>query len=189
MSDLQAREELRRRRRRRMQLLPFIPSLLFGLAGAAWVLVWPPEFERSSSALVIVLAGAATAALLLGCAWLLERFSPSFRLGSQLTERALRRLRISPLQAFVLATVTATGEELLFRGGLMQLLGVWGQALVFGALHPISRGAWAYTVYTAVAGVVFGYGTLLTGSLWTPLIAHFLVNLHGLLSVAGGKRG
>jgi membrane protease YdiL (CAAX protease family) len=161
-----------------------VPSLLFGTAGAAWVLTAPPRLPPHAGIPAVLLAAAAVAALLLAGAWLLERTVPSFRHASRLLERALTRLRLSPWAALLLAAATAGGEELFFRGGLMQLLGVWGQALVFGALHPVSLRGWTYTLYTVGAGVVFGYSALLTGSLWTPVLAHFAVNLHGLLAAA-----
>ena len=163
--------------------LPFLPSLLLGVVGAVWVLLAGPDLgERAPVPLILVVA-AALALLLLGSAWLLERLLPSFRHASRLLERALARLRFPSWTLVILAAGTAVGEELFFRGGLMQLVGVWGQALLFGALHPVDRRGWSYTLFTFVAGLLFGYAVLLTGSLWTAVLAHFAVNLHGLLSV------
>jgi membrane protease YdiL (CAAX protease family) len=167
--------------------LPFLPSLLFGAAGAVWVALAPPDLPGRPPPLAIILAAGVTAAGLLAGARLLEATVPSFRWASRLLERALRELRLSPWAALLLAAVTAAGEELFFRGGLMQLLGVWGQALVFGALHPIGRRGWAYSVYAVAAGAVLGYAAVLTGSLWTAILAHFAVNLHGLWS--SGRAG
>ncbi len=52
------------------------------------------------------------------------------------------------------------------------------------------RRGWSYTLYTALSGVAFGYAVMLTGSLWPGLIAHFLINLQGLLELGrqGGER-
>ena len=61
--------------------------------------------------------------------------------------------------------------------------GVWGQALIFGAMHPAPLKGWSYTAYTFLAGLAFGYATLLTGNLWAAMIAHFCVNLQGFLEV------
>jgi membrane protease YdiL (CAAX protease family) len=162
--------------------LPFLPSLLFGAAGAVWVALAPPDLPGRPRALAIVAAAGLTAAGLLAGARLLQATVPSFRWASRLLERALRDLRLSPGAALLLAAATAAGEELFFRGGLMQLLGIWGQALVFGAMHPIARRGWGYSVYAVVAGAVLGYAAVLTGSLWTPILAHFAVNLHGFWS-------
>ena len=169
--------------KRATRLLPFFPSVLLGMSGAIWVALSPPELPATASPLDIVGVAASLALLLLGTGWLLERLLPSFRYASRRLERVLAHLRLSPTMALLLAALTAAGEELFFRGGLMQLTGVWGQALLFGALHPVGRRGWSYTLFTFVAGVLFGYAVLLTGSLWTAVLAHFAVNLHGLLSV------
>jgi len=170
--------------------LPFLPSLLTGLLGAAWIALRPPDFGPRADLLTLALTAAALTPALLGGAWLLERTLPSFRYASGLLERALVRLRLSPLEALLLATLTALAEELFFRGTLQSLIGVWGQAFVFGLLHPMPRRGWSYTLYAALSGVAFGYAVALTGSLWPGLIAHFLINLQGLLELGrgGGKR-
>lgn len=167
---------------------PFLPSVLFGLAGAVWVALAPPRLAAEATPFAVLLWAAVVAGGLLAGAWLLERTVPSFRWASRLLERALGKLRLSTGAALLLAALTAGGEELFFRGGLMQPLGIWGQALVFGALHPVSRQGWAYTLYTVVAGLVFGYAVVLSGSLWTAVLAHFAINLHGLLSVRPAAR-
>ncbi|MEX2543131.1 MAG: CPBP family intramembrane glutamic endopeptidase [Trueperaceae bacterium] len=177
------------RRERSRLLLPFLPSLIFGVAGAVWVGLAPPTLPEPAGTVQVAVAAAALAASLLAGAWLLERTVPSFRWASRLLESALQRLHLTPLTAVLLAALTAGGEELFFRGGLMQLLGVWGQALLFGALHPVSRRGWAYTLFTVLAGVAFGYATLLTGTLWTAVLAHFAVNLHGLLGTSRRRAG
>ena len=120
---------------------------------------------------------------LLGGAWALEKLLPSFRFASHLLERALSRLDLSLPLALMLAALTSVSEELFFRGALLSLIGVWGQALVFGLMHPAPLRGWSYTAYTFVAGLAFGYATLLTGSLWTAIAAHFIVNLQGFLAV------
>ncbi|MEX2535962.1 MAG: CPBP family intramembrane glutamic endopeptidase [Trueperaceae bacterium] len=169
--------------RTRHSWLPFLPSLLIGLIGAIWVALFPPDLPPTAGLATIVLAAAGLAALLLAGAWLLERTLPSFHYASRVLETALGRLRLSQITAVLLSVATAGGEELFFRGALMQLTGVWGQALIFGALHPISRRGWSFSAYSVAAGVLFGYAVLLTGSLWTAVLAHFAVNLHGLLSL------
>ncbi len=170
--------------------LPFLPSLLTGLLGAAWLILRPPDFGPRADPLTLALTAGALVFALLAGAWVLERTLPSFRYASGLLERALVRLRLSALEAVLLATLTAVAEELFFRAALQSLLGVWGQALVFGLLHPMPRRGWSYTLYTALSGVAFGYAVVLTGSLWPGVIAHFLINLQGLLELGrqGGKR-
>ncbi|ADI15672.1 Abortive infection protein [Truepera radiovictrix DSM 17093] len=164
--------------------LPFVPSALTGLVGAVWLLLRPFELPARAGPGAILLTATLLTLLLLGAAWLLERTLPSFRFASALLERALASYGFSRLEALALATLTATAEELFFRGALLPVLGVWGQALVFGLLHPMPKRGWSYPLYTFVAGAAFGYAVLVTGSLWTSLLAHFAVNLWGLLTVS-----
>jgi membrane protease YdiL (CAAX protease family) len=163
--------------------LVFAPSLALGLLGALWLTWRPLQLEADAGPLAIVAVGAGVAAALLAGAWLLEQVLPSFRYASQLLERALRQTPITWPLAVVLAALTAVSEELFFRGALLSLIGVWGQAAVFGLMHPAPLKAWSYTAYTFVAGLAFGYATLYTGSLWAAILAHFAVNLHGFLTL------
>ena len=167
--------------------LPFVPSVLTGVLGAAWLFYRPAELGARADILILVLTAAALTVGLLGGAWLLERFLPSFRYASGLLERALKRFRPSRLEALAFALLTAGAEELFFRGALQSLVGVWGQALIFGLLHPVPRRGWSYTVYAAVSGLAFGYAVTLTGSLWPGFAAHFLINFQGLLELRRGQ--
>lgn len=173
--------------------LLFAPSLLTGFLGGAWLLWRPLELGASAGPLAVSFVAAGLAGGLLGGAWCLEKLLPSFRTASQLLERALSRLPMSLPLAFTFAALTSVSEELFFRGALLSLIGaswvgVWGQALVFGLMHPAPLEGWSYTVYTFVAGLAFGYVTLLTGSLWAAISAHFVVNLYGFLEVRRVQR-
>ena len=170
-------------RRKATRYLVFAPSLLFGLLGALWLLFRPLRLEADAGPFTVLLVAAALILGLLGGAWGLEKLLPSFRFASKLLERALANFPISLPFAFALAAATALSEELFFRGALLPLIGVWGQALVFGLLHPAPLKGWSYTAYTFVAGLAFGYATLLTGSLWAAMLAHFVINLQGFLEV------
>ena len=169
--------------RKAARYLVFAPSLLFGLLGALWLLYRPLRLEADAGPLTVLLVAAALIFGLLGGAWGLEKLLPSFRFASKLLERALAGLPISLPLAFALAAATSLSEELFFRGALLPLVGVWGQALLFGLLHPAPLRGWSYTAYTFVAGLAFGYATLLTGSLWAAGLAHFVINLQGFLEV------
>ncbi len=121
--------------------------------------------------------------VLLGSAWLLEKTVSSFKYASSLLEQALSRFKITLPFAFALAVLSSVSEELFFRGALMPVLSVWGQAVLFGLMHPMPRRAWIYMAFTLVAGVCFGYATLLTGSLYPAIAAHFVINFQGFLEL------
>jgi membrane protease YdiL (CAAX protease family) len=163
--------------------LIFLPSTVFGLLGAVWLWFHPLPYEKRFGLVGMLVLASFLVALLLGSAWLLERTLPSFRNASKLLERALGNFHISLPFAFALAALSSVAEELFFRGALMPLINVWGQALVFGLLHPAPRKAWSYTVFTGVAGLIFGLATLYSGSLLPAIVAHFVINLQGFLEL------
>lgn len=168
--------------------LLFLPSLLFGVLGGLWLLFRPLHLDAQADPLTILAVAVALTAGLLGGAWLLERLLPSFRYASKMLERTLAAFPMSIPLAVLLAAATGVSEELFFRGALLPLAGVWGQALVFGLLHPAPRQAWSYTVYTFIAGVMFGYATVYTGSLWASILAHCAINLFGFLEIRAFQR-
>jgi membrane protease YdiL (CAAX protease family) len=82
---------------------------------------------------------------------------------------------------FMIAFLPAIGEELLFRGVIQRIFtrmtknyhwGIWIAALLFSALHIQFYGF----VPRLLLGVLFGYLLVWSGSMWLPIIAHFVNN-------------
>jgi hypothetical protein len=76
----------------------------------------------------------------------------------------------------------AMGEEIVFRGFIMQYLargwgnwpGVIAAAIFFGLLHTGNPGAtWLGALNTTLFGIVFGVAVLRTHELWLPIGIHF----------------
>ena len=88
-------------------------------------------------------------------------------------------------EILVLAMASAIGEELLFRGALQPMTGVWAQAIIFALLH-IGPGVrfLPWTVSAFVIGLVFGWLFKLTGDLGAPIVAHFAINYLNLHFIA-----
>ena len=119
------------------RVLPlFAPSLLLGLLGGVLLLLRPLPYKRQADIVIIVALGVALAIALVAGARVLERLLPSYRFAQQQMERALRPLRLTRPQALLLAAVTSVAEELFFRGALLPLIGVWGQALAVRIAAP-----------------------------------------------------
>lgn len=173
----------------RRRHLVFVPSLVLGILGGAWMALHPYPYLPRVGLVWQLVAGLALGAVLLAAAGLLERTLPSFRFASALLEQALRGLALPPSTALVLAAATAVAEELFFRGALLPLVGLLVQALLFGLLHPVPRRAWAYPAFAVVAGLAFGGLTLTTGSLLSPMAAHFVVNVQGFWQVRSRESG
>jgi uncharacterized protein len=82
---------------------------------------------------------------------------------------------------FMIAFLPAIGEELLFRGVIQRIFtnwtrnyhwGIWITALLFSALHMQFYGF----IPRMFLGVLFGYLLVWSGSMWLPIIAHFINN-------------
>lgn len=96
----------------------------------------------------------------------------------------------SVLQLAVVSIAAGVGEELLFRGlvqaGLVQLIGgplaPWIAlaiaAVLFGVCHWLNT---TYAILAMLAGAYFGLLLILSGNLWTPIVAHAAYDLLALI--------
>ena len=75
------------------------------------------------------------------------------------------------------ALASAVGEELLFRGLFVPLVGVVASSVAFGVLHQIrGRARWGWVGWATLMGLLFGAVFAMTGSLLGPLLAHAAIN-------------
>jgi len=81
----------------------------------------------------------------------------------------------------MIAVLPALGEELIFRGVFQKILyrlfrsghaAVWFTAIIFSAIHFQFLGF----IPRLILGLVFGYLFLWSGTLWLPIVAHFVNN-------------
>jgi hypothetical protein len=88
---------------------------------------------------------------------------------------------------FMIAILPALGEELLFRGVIQRIFtnwaksyhwGIWIAAFLFSAMHLQFYGF----LPRMVLGAMFGYLLVWTGTMWVPILAHFVNNTIGVLS-------
>ena len=88
----------------------------------------------------------------------------------------------------MIAIIPAIGEELLFRGVIQRIFtrwtrsnhwGIWIAAILFSALHMQFYGF----VPRMLLGVLFGYLLVWSGSMWLPIIAHFLNNALAVIAM------
>jgi len=102
---------------------------------------------------------------------------------AELTEAFLKVETIGGLifNIFMIAFLPAIGEELLFRGVIQRIFtnwthnqhwGIWISAILFSALHMQFYGF----IPRVFLGVLFGYLLVWSGSIWLPIIAHFINN-------------
>ncbi|MFN4235144.1 MAG: lysostaphin resistance A-like protein [Bacteroidia bacterium] len=93
---------------------------------------------------------------------------------------------------FLIAIIPAIGEELMFRGIIQRILNewtknihlaIWISAILFSAMHLQFYGF----LPRMLMGALFGYIFYWSGSLWIPILAHFInnalaVSLHFLMN-------
>jgi membrane protease YdiL (CAAX protease family) len=82
---------------------------------------------------------------------------------------------------FMVALLPAVGEELLFRGVVQRIFtrwtrnyhwGIWITAIIFSAIH----GQFYGFVPRMLLGALFGYLLVWSGSMWLPILGHFVNN-------------
>ena len=109
---------------------------------------------------------------------------------AQLTEAFLKVKGIGGLlfNLFMIAMLPAIGEELLFRGVIQRIFtrmtknhhwGIWISAILFSSLHLQFYGF----VPRMLLGVLFGYLLVWSGTMWLPIIAHFLNNAFAVIAL------
>ncbi len=80
-------------------------------------------------------------------------------------------------ELLLLAGASALGEEVLFRGAMLDAWGLWASSLVFALLHiPKRRSLWPWTLSSFVLGLALGLLTRATGNLGAAVAAHFTIN-------------
>jgi membrane protease YdiL (CAAX protease family) len=99
---------------------------------------------------------------------------------------------IMMLNLLIIALAPAIAEEFIFRGVFQKIfyslfrsghLAIWFTAILFSALHFQFFGF----IPRFILGLVFGYLFLWSGSLWLPVISHFVNNAFPvILAYAGG---
>jgi len=98
------------------------------------------------------------------------------------------------LNLVMIAGLAAIGEELIFRGILVKLFREWTgsvhlaviiPAFLFSALHFQFYGFFG----RMLLGMVLGYLFVWSGSLWVPVIVHFLNNAMAVILAFLGQRG
>jgi membrane protease YdiL (CAAX protease family) len=69
-------------------------------------------------------------------------------------------------------------EEPIFRGLLQTYIGLVPASLLFALAHSFegNRNWKQLSLLVLPVGFLFGLGMLITGNLWTPIIAHFIAN-------------
>lgn len=157
-------------------LLPgFVLGVVMILIGVVWVGLlrqrnlldeWYPGVNIALEMSIGVAAGLLGIALV----WILSDTVPAMQ---RLREKLIQMLRFEDVRlwhAVSFGLLASIPEEILFRGAIQPVTGVIVAAVIFGALHAITR---TYMIYAIAAGLVLGLIALWRGDLWAATAAHF----------------
>ncbi len=129
------------------------------------------------------LLGAGAGLIVVLLSWWTRDLGPMKKLSAEFREM-LGDLS-SPVIA-VLAVTSAIGEEVLFRGAVQPLLGLWLTSAIFGFVHGgLQKRLLAWTIFATLAGILLGGLFEYTGNLLAPILCHLTVNywnLHALIA-------
>lgn len=83
----------------------------------------------------------------------------------------------SVLQIALLSFIVSICEEILFRGAIQHAWGPYWTSILFAAIHVRYLRHWLMT--GLVFSISYGLGWIydITGTLWAPITAHFLIDL------------
>ena len=149
-----------------------------------------PSWQEASAAVVIMLLAIPGINLL--SAWNQQMVLPEWMSGieqwmrmqedaaAQLTEQFLRVDTVGGLLVNIglMALLPAVGEELTFRGVVQGMftrnrhVAIWATAAIFSFVHMQFYGF----LPRMLLGAMFGYMLWWTGSLWVPMLMHFVNN-------------
>jgi membrane protease YdiL (CAAX protease family) len=77
----------------------------------------------------------------------------------------------------LISFIVAVCEELLFRGAIQHAWGPYWTSILFAAIHIRYLQHWLMTGMVFSISYGLGWIYLQTGTLWTPIVAHFLIDL------------
>jgi membrane protease YdiL (CAAX protease family) len=132
-------------------------------------------YLQASNLATILIWGIGYAGVFLGVNMILSRFVPEEVSDDGGVNEKLFGNR--PLwHILVISIIVAICEEVLFRGAIQHAFGPYWTSILFAAIHIRYLQHWIMTAL--VFGVSYGLGWIYiqTGSLWTPIVAHLVID-------------
>jgi uncharacterized protein len=77
----------------------------------------------------------------------------------------------------VMCFIVALCEEMLFRGAIQHMIGPYWTSIIFAAVHVRYLKHWLMTGLVFSISYGLGWIAIQTGTLWTPIAAHFIIDL------------
>ncbi|WP_379129118.1 type II CAAX prenyl endopeptidase Rce1 family protein [Paenibacillus sp. sgz500958] len=77
----------------------------------------------------------------------------------------------------LIAAVVSICEELLFRGAIQHSFGPYWTSILFAVIHVRYLRHWIPTGWVFLSSYGLGYIYIHSGSLWAPILCHFIIDL------------
>ncbi|WP_094096154.1 type II CAAX endopeptidase family protein [Paenibacillus physcomitrellae] len=77
----------------------------------------------------------------------------------------------------IIAVIVAICEEMLFRGAIQHSIGPYWTSILFAVIHVRYLRHWIPTAWVFASSYGLGYIYLASGTLWAPILCHFLIDL------------
>ncbi|WP_433946406.1 lysostaphin resistance A-like protein [Paenibacillus sp. SN-8-1] len=77
----------------------------------------------------------------------------------------------------VIAAFVAICEELLFRGAIQHAFGPYWTSIIFAIIHIRYLKHWIPTGWVFLSSYGLGYIYIHSGTLWAPILCHFIIDL------------
>ncbi|MFJ2044236.1 MULTISPECIES: type II CAAX endopeptidase family protein [unclassified Paenibacillus] len=82
-----------------------------------------------------------------------------------------------------IAAIVAVCEELLFRGAIQHALGPYWTSILFAVIHIRYLRHWIPTGWVFVSSYGLGWIYMQSGTLWAPILCHFIIDLVSGLAI------
>lgn len=149
------------------------------LVGAIWIIFQKRnvlELFAWPNSLHVLWWGLGLAAAMLLVDLLLSRVMPEDAMDDGGINQMLFQNR--PIWHIVcIAAIVSICEELLFRGAIQYSFGPYWTSILFAVIHIRYLRHWIPTGWVFLSSYGLGYIYVHTGSLWAPIICHFVIDL------------
>ena len=96
--------------------------------------------------------------------------------------------RLRPLSIVALGIAAGVGEEWLFRGVLLPMMGLAASSILFGFAHVGGRRMVPFGVWASGMGLALGLVASVTGGLIAPIVAHAVYDMLALEFIRRGAQ-
>jgi membrane protease YdiL (CAAX protease family) len=151
--------------------------LLFAFLLMWWLHITPGSLliAHNGAGATIVTYGILLAAAVLCSDFVLARWIPK-----HVTDDGGMNEKIFANRSFwhliVICLVVSVCEELLFRGAIQNSIGVYWTSVLFAVIHVRYLQHWLMTLLVFAISYGLGWIYIQTGTLLTPIIAHFIID-------------